>query len=155
MTMEPTRADDLSPQDQREAAVLGYFTLLMKRDLDSFEALWQPDAVQEIPFVPEGFGKFVTSKFDGRDKIMAHYRAAFANRRDHVFVIDAIHRTDDRDCIIVEAHARSLVGETGRVYENSYVCLFRLREGKLALLREYVNPLQFMKAFGGGFDELR
>ncbi len=155
MAMEPTRADEISPRNQNESVVLGYFTLLMKRDLEHFEALWQPDAVQEIPFVPEGFGKFVTSRFEGREEIMAHYRAAFANRRDHVFVIDDIHRTDDPDCIIVEAHARSLVGETGRVYENSYVCLFRLREGKLALLREYVNPLPCMKAFGGGFDGLR
>ena len=155
MTMESARADELSPRNQNESVVLAYFTLLMKRDLENFEALWLPDAVQEIPFMPEGFGKFVTSQFDGREEIMAHYRAAFANRRDHVFVIDDIHRTEDPDCIIVEAHARSLVGETGRVYENSYVCLFRLREGKLALLREYVNPLQFMMAFGGGFDELR
>ena len=155
MIMEAKHADEISPRDSREAAVLGYFTLLMKRDLEGFETLWQPDAVQEIPFVPEGFGEFVTSAFNGRDEIMAHYRAAFANRRDHVFVIDDIHRTDDPDCIIVEAHARSLVGETGRVYENRYVCVFRLREGKLALLREYVNPLQFMKAFGGGFDEFR
>jgi len=149
------RADEIQPRDAEEAAVLSYFTLLMKRDLDGFEALWHDDAVQHIPFLPEGFGKFVTASFTGRAEIMAHYRAAFANRRDHVFWIDEIYRTDKPGCLIVEAHARSLVGETGKVYENSYVCIFRVREGRLELLKEYVNPLAFMKAFQGGFEAQR
>jgi len=75
--------------------------------------------------------------------------------RDHVFWIDETYRTDKPGCLIVEAHARSLVGETGKVYENSYVCIFRVRDGKLAGLKEYVNPLAFMKAFQGGFEAQR
>jgi ketosteroid isomerase-like protein len=149
------RADEIAPASTDQAVVLAYFTLLMKRDLDAFEALWHPDAVQEIPFKPEGFGAFVTDAFTGRDEIMAHYRVAFANRRDHVFWIDEIHTTSKPGCVIVEAHARSLVGETGKVYENSYVCIFQVRDGQLARLKEYVNPLAFMKAFGGGFDAHR
>ena len=149
------RADEITPRDADEALVLSYFTLLMKRDLDGFESLWHDDAVQDIPFLPEGFGKFVTSAFTGKTEIMAHYRPAFANRRDHVFWIDETYRTDQPGCLIVEAHARSLVGETGKVYENRYVCVFQVRAGKLARLREYVNPLAFMKAFQGGFDAQR
>ena len=82
-------------------------------------------------------------------------RAAFPNRRDHVFWIDETYRTDKPGCLIVEAHARSLVGETGKVYENRYVCIFQVRAGKLLGLKEYVNPLAFMKAFQGGFDAQR
>jgi ketosteroid isomerase-like protein len=149
------RADEIQPRDADEAVMLAYFTLLMKRDLDGFEALWHEDAVQDIPFLPEGFGKFVTSALTGRAEIMAHYRAAFANRRDHVFWIDETYGTGKPGCLIVEAHARSLVGETGKVYENSYVCIFEVRAGKLARLKEYVNPLAFMKAFQGGFDAQR
>lgn len=149
------RADEIVAADAGEALVLGYFTTLMRRDLAAFEALWQDDAVQEIPFLPEGFGQFVPDTMAGRAAIMAHYRAAFANRRDHVFWIDAIHHTTAPGTLIVEAHARSLVGETARVYENRYVCIFEVRAGKLARLKEYVNPLAFMKAFGGGFDAHR
>lgn len=155
MTATSPRADEITPKDETERLALSYFTLLMRRELDAFEQLWHPDAVQEIPFKPEGFGKFVTDAFRGRAEIMDHYRAAFANRRDHVFWIDALHRTTDPGTVIVEAHARSLVGETGKVYENSYVCIFRSEGGHLVSLKEYVNPLAFMKAFVGGFDAHR
>ncbi len=149
------RADEVEPGNADEAVVLRYFTLLMQRDMENFAALWHEDAVQDIPFLPEGFGNFVTGAFHGRAAIMDHYRAAFANRREHVFWIDEIHRTARPGCIIIEAHARSLVGETGRIYENSYVCIFQVRGGRLARLKEYVNPLAFMKAFAGGFDAHR
>lgn len=153
--MVTRRADEIVPADADEALVLGYFTTLMRRDLAAFEALWHEDAVQEIPFLPEGFGRFVPGTMEGRAGIMEHYRVAFARRRDHVFWIDAIHRTAAPGILIVEAHARSLVGETAQVYENRYVCIFEARAGKLARLKEYVNPLAFMKAFGGGFDAHR
>jgi ketosteroid isomerase-like protein len=153
MTM--LRADECIPRDADEALVLSYFTTLMQRDLDAFEALWQEDAEQVIPFLPEGFGRFVPDTMSGRDALMAHYRVAFENRREHVFWIDAIHAMREPGSIVVEAHARSLVGETGRVYENRYVCFFEIRNGRLARLKEYVNPLAFMKAFGGGFDAHR
>lgn len=149
------RADELVAADADEALALSYLTTLMRRDLAAFEALWHEDAVQEIPFRPEGFGRFVPATMEGRAGIMAHYRVAFANRRDHVFWIDALHRTTTPGVVIVEAHARSLVGETAQVYENCYVCIFEARGGKLARLKEYVNPLAFMKAFGGGFDAHR
>ncbi|MCV0394877.1 MAG: nuclear transport factor 2 family protein [Rhizobiaceae bacterium] len=150
-----TRADEWTPGDATEAVVLAYFTLLMQRDLDGFEALWHEDAVQEIPFLPEGFGAFVTPCFEGCGAIMAHYRAAFANRRDHVFSISAVHRVAEAETVIVEAQARSLVGETGRIYENRYVCVFELRDGRIERLREYVDPLAFTRAFAGSFDDYR
>jgi uncharacterized protein len=146
------RADDITPRDGTEAAALSYFTLLMRRDLDAFEEIWTRDAVQAIPFPPEGFGAFVTPSFEGRAAIMAHYRAAFANRRDHVFTIAAIHRLPDAETVIVEAAGRSLVGETGRIYENRYVCVFEITDGLISRLREYVDPLAFTRAFAGGFD---
>jgi len=149
------RADEVVAGNEDEAVVLSYFTLLMKRDLDGFAEIWQEDAVQDVPFPPEGFGKFVTSRFAGKQEIMDHYTVAFANRRDHVFWIDEIYRTSKPGHIIVEAHARSIVGETERVYENNYVCVFSIRGGRVARLREYADPLKFMQAFGGGFDSYR
>jgi ketosteroid isomerase-like protein len=144
---------EIAPKDEIEKAAFGYFLHLVNRDLDAFEAIWQEDAIQDIPFPPEGFGKFVTPQFIGREEIMRHYRAAFENRRDHVFWIDEVYRPDDGKTIIIEAHARSVVGETAKVYENSYVCIFTIADGKIERLKEFANPLAFMNAFGGGFDK--
>lgn len=150
-----TRADEIVPGSADEAVALSYFTLLMRRDLEGFADIWHEDAVQDIPFPPEGFGKFVTTKFADKSAIMDHYRVAFANRKDHVFWIDEIYKTDRPGHVIIEARARSVVGETGKVYENNYVCVFVVRGGKLSLLKEYANPLHFMNAFAGGFDDHR
>jgi ketosteroid isomerase-like protein len=146
------RADEFEPGPADEAVALSYFTLLMKRDIEGFAELWHKDAVQDIPFLLEGFGKFVTHAFNGRAEIMEHYLAAFRNQRDHVFWIDEVHCMGKSGCVIVEAHALSVVGEAGKVYENSYVYIFQATGGKLAGLKDYTNPLAFMKAFQGGFD---
>jgi ketosteroid isomerase-like protein len=39
------------------------------------------------------------------------------------------------------------------VYANEYVCVFHIRDGKIAELKEYANPLPVMRAFRGAFDE--
>ena len=142
---------DIQPAEATEAVALSYFRLLVQRDMDALAQIWTEDAVQHVPYRPEGLGDFAPSAFEGRDQIMEHYRTAFKNRRDHVFWIDHIHPTRDPSCIIIEAHARSIVGETGAVYENRYVCVFVIRVGRIAELREYANPLPAMHVFGAAF----
>lgn len=142
---------EIEPGSPQEAVALSYFRLLVQRDMAALERIWHEHAVQRIPFPPEGLGGFAPTLFDGREAIMDHYRAAFANRRDHVFWIDHVHAARDPGIVIVEAHARSILGETGAVYENVYVCVFVIRDGKIAELREYANPLPAMKVFGPVF----
>jgi ketosteroid isomerase-like protein len=144
---------EIEPEDADEAVALSYFSLLVRRDMIALERIWHEDAVQHIPFPPEGLGDFAPTSFVGREAIMDHYRAAFVNRRDHVFWIDHVHRTRDAGTIIVEAHARSILGETGAVYENNYVCVFTIRDGRITELREYANPLPAMRVFSPVFAQ--
>jgi ketosteroid isomerase-like protein len=146
---------EIQPSSATERIALSYFTLLVRRDMDHFGEIWTDDAVQQVPFTPEGLGEVVPTAFKGRDAIVSHYRTVTKNRREHVFWIDQIHPTSDSNCIIIEAHARSIIGETNAVYENSYVCVFHLRGGKIAVLKEYANPLPVMRAFRGAFEKAR
>jgi ketosteroid isomerase-like protein len=123
----------------------------VRKDLGAFADIWTEDAVQFVPFTPEGLGAVVPSSFVGRAAIVDHYRIVIKNRRDHAFWIDRIHHTQDPEVVIIEAHARSVIGETGAVYENQYVCVFQIRDGRIAELREYANPLPVMRAFSGAF----
>ena len=142
---------EIQPVNETEAAALKYFQYLVTRDMDRFETIWTEDAVQRVPFTPEGLGAVVRSAFEGRRTIVDHYRLVTANRREHVFWIDRTHYTQDPNCVIFEAHARSIIGETGAVYENRYICVFHIRDGKIAELKEYADPLPVMKTFGGAF----
>ncbi len=140
------RADQVVPRTANEAVVLSYFVHLMNRDLDAFAGIWAEDAVQEIAFPPElpGF----EARWAGRDRILAYYDKAIPDRRNHVFMIEAIHPMADPDTFFVEATASSDVVSTGRTYRQRYAILFRLRDGRIVLDREYINPLNFMRTFG-------
>jgi ketosteroid isomerase-like protein len=144
---------EVQPTNAMEATALSYFRLLASRDMDGFAEIWTEDAIQHVPFTPEGLGSVVPAAFVGKQAIVGHYRVVTKNRREHVFWIDQIHNTMDSQCVIVEAHARSIIGETNAVYENAYVCVFRIRGGKIAVLKEYANPLPVMRAFRGAFED--
>lgn len=141
-----TPAEQVVPRNDNERTVLAFYTTLMRKDMQAFADLWADDAVQEIPFAPEieGFEPVWKTK----EKILAYYNKAIPGRREHQFWIHVLHQTADPDCLIVEASAHSIVAATGKVYDQRYVFIFRLRDGKIVLNREHVNPLAFMKAFG-------
>ena len=140
------RADEIVPRNDNERTVLGFYTTLMAKALDAFADLWAGDAVQEIPFAPELDG--FEPVWRGKERILSYYNKAMPGRRDHVFWIHDVHQTTDPDCIIVEASAHSIVIANGRSYDQRYVFIFKLRDGKIVLNREHVNPIAFMRAFG-------
>lgn len=144
--MNKVRADEIEPRTEIEALGLGYFVKMMQRDIDGFAALWHEDAVINIPFRPEGLGMAIPDALVGKATIVEQYAKQMKNRRDHVFWISAMHLTTDPNCVIAEASARSIVGETGGVYENAYVMVFRAKDGLLIDLNEYVNPIKVANA---------
>ncbi|MGV6871925.1 nuclear transport factor 2 family protein [Pseudochelatococcus sp. B33] len=101
--------------------------------------------MQEHPWRFEG----LTAALVGRDEIVDDYRRMFAGREDMVFTIKEIHRTADPDCIIVEFNGRSRVTETGGIYDQNYIAVFRLRDGKIWLNKFHFNPLVTKRAFDG------
>ena len=147
-----TLVDEVEARDDREAVVLGYFRYMKRKDWERFGELWDESAVQNAVFLPDGLESFVPDRFEARETLMTHYKRGLANRREHEFWIDWLHRTEDPNCFIVECRAHSVVGENDRVYENQYVFIFTLRDGKIARLTEYANPLPIMRAFTGVFE---
>jgi ketosteroid isomerase-like protein len=142
-----TRADLITPSDANERTVLGFYTNLMKKDLDAFADLWADDAVQDMPFA-DGVA-VLEPAWHGKEKLLSYYRKSIPTRKHHVFEIDKLHRSIDPDTLIVEAAASSVLGDTGRPYNQKYVFIFKLRDGKIVLNREHFNPLIWQAAFAG------
>jgi ketosteroid isomerase-like protein len=145
-------ASEIKRANTTEEVALSYFKLLVNRDMEGFEKTWTEDALQRVLFTPEGLRTVVPSAFVGRQTIVDHYRTVTKNWREHSFWIDHIHHAHDEDCVILEAHTRSVIGETGAVYENMYVCVFHVRDREIAELKEHANPLPVMRAFAGAFE---
>jgi uncharacterized protein len=141
------RADEMTGRNENEKTVLGFYQTLMKRDLAAFADLWADDAVQDMPFAAGVEG--LEPSWRGKQTILSHYNRSIPGRRDHVFHIDRLHQTKDPNIIIVEARGKSTISENGRVYDQRYVFIFHLRDGKIVLNREHFNPIVFQKAFDG------
>jgi ketosteroid isomerase-like protein len=52
----------------------------------------------------------------------------------------------DGDTALVEYASRGEVSRNDYIYENRYVGLFRFKDGKIAFMREYFNPIPYGKA---------
>ncbi|MEL6381674.1 MAG: nuclear transport factor 2 family protein [Cyanobacteria bacterium J06626_18] len=132
-------------QQQTEQTVRDFLTSLETKDMEAFAAVWAENAVQDMPFSPEGFPKRV----EGRDNLIQHYAAwpeisGSANFTDELVFYPMV------DPTLVFAEWRGVVDiiPTGRRYEQRYGGLFRVVDGQIQLFREYYDPIVFSAAFG-------
>lgn len=119
----------------------------LMRDADALAELVAEDGVFEAPLVPAGH--VFPTRLAGREAIragMAAYYQRSAGARGPVTEcpVDAaksgyvLHHTADPDVFIAEID--TVVDVAGQTVTLSLVQIFRLREGKIALLRDYFAP---------------
>lgn len=108
--------------------------LLLNQDTEGFVDLFAPGGVIEIPFA----GPDLPARLDGQQAIRDFSRriAASALRIDDLDTV-AVHHTDDPE---VELVARATVTTTGRALTARSIQVFRIRDGKILLFRDYANP---------------
>jgi ketosteroid isomerase-like protein len=114
------------------------------RNADALAELFTPDGVFEAPLVPPGHA--LPRRMEGRTEIrdgMAVYHQRFpvtdrtVNPGDSRYVL---HVTADPDVFIAEIDT-AFDGPEGTT-TMSLVQIFRIRDGKIALLRDYFAPEQ-------------
>jgi len=116
-----------------------YLAATMSRDAAAVAALFTPDGVFEAPLLP--FGMVFPRRLDGQDEIRAglaeyYLRSSHDDRKVNLEETRyALHETADSDVGIVEVDTVFESGET-----ISLVQIFRLRDGKIAMLRDYFAP---------------
>jgi limonene-1,2-epoxide hydrolase len=111
----------------------------MTRNPDALAELFTPDGVYEAPFVPEG--RAFPRRLVGRAEIRAGIAAYYAQSTDTGGTVNieqsryVLHATADPDVFIAEIDT-VLDGADGPT-TMSLVQIFRVSEGKIALLRDY------------------
>jgi len=56
------------------------------------------------------------------------------------------------DCVVVECHGK-VTTKTGRPYNNKYCFVFRMEDGKVKEVTEYMDTHLVVTTFGGGATE--
>lgn len=147
---EAARADEAREEEtvseRNRAVVEEFFASLEAMDVPRFLAVWTEDGVQEMPFSPPGFPR----RLEGREAIANQYRSLPESYRGMRF---------PREILAMEDPARFVVRYTGSIelkaggrYDNSYVGLFTLRDGKVVEFVEYFDPIILRDAFGEGLQ---
>ncbi len=140
-----------APYVQRQRtrqAVLDFLTGLEEKDMAKVNDVWADEAVQEMPYVPEGF----PTRVEGRSALIELYAGWPDNAENPSFTDHLLfHPMQDPASVFVEYRGRVDIVPTGREYRQTYGGLFRVDDaGKITLFREYYDPRPFAYAFGLG-----
>jgi len=123
-----------------------FFAALSSLRPDDWIALWHEDGVFDQPFPPEpGY----PARLEGVEAIHNHVRSIDQVFGELTFHDLVVHATDDPQLFVATLRSEGSVVATGHRYENEYVTLLRLRDGKVVQYREFFNPLKVLEAFGG------
>lgn len=114
----------------------------IRRDPDAHAAQFTDDGVYEAPLIPEDHP--LPRRLDGREAIRAgiggyHQHPAYQVTVDMARSGYVLHDTADPDVFIVELDT-VLVGPEGQATTMSLVQIFRVRDGRIASLRDYFAP---------------
>lgn len=134
-------------RQQTMQAVRTFLAALEEKDMDKFASVWAKDAVQDMPYSPEGHPKRVS----GKEELIELYSGWPENAGQADFTSQLVfYPMQDPETIFVEFKGDVEVIPTGRQYKQTYGGLFHVVDGKIKLFREYYDPAPFAWAFGLG-----
>jgi hypothetical protein len=111
--------------------------LILGQDADGFVDLFAPDGVIELPFA----GPDMPGRLEGQTAIREFSRRTAAAPM-HIDSLEetAIYQTDDPEVVVVELAVKVTMTSTGRSSNGTSIQVFRIRDGKIVLFRDYFNP---------------
>lgn len=112
--------------------------VLLARDMEAFADLFAVDGVIEMPFAAGG----APARLDGREAIR---QFSIRPEGSRVEIIDLrvrdVHRTTDPEVVIVELTSVGRVATTGEPFEVPCIQVFRIRDGRILMFRDYTGPV--------------
>lgn len=132
-------------RQQTKQIVRTFLESLETKDMDAFASVWAEDAVQDMPYSPDGHPKRVV----GKDALLALYSGWPENSGEADFTSELVFYTmQDPRTVFVEYKGTVEVLPTDRIYKQVYGGLFHVVDNKIQLFREYYDPAPFAWAFG-------
>jgi uncharacterized protein (TIGR02246 family) len=112
--------------------------LLLSGDVDGFADLFTPDAVLEFAFHgPTG----TPVRIEGRDAIRAYSRQIMTSPlRLEDFEVTELYQTQDPEVVIAEMRSTATLTTTGRSFTVTSIQILRIRDGHIALYRDFADP---------------
>jgi ketosteroid isomerase-like protein len=117
------------------------FAALGAADVDALDELYTHDYVLELPYAkPE------PQRVESLAAVKTYLAAAFETVR-FTLVIDEVHELAGGHGVIAEYSSEGAVVATGIRYANTYIGLWRMRDGRISATREFYDPVVAAEAF--------
>jgi hypothetical protein len=112
--------------------------LMLLGDADGFADLFAPDAVIEFSFHgPPG----TPVRLEGREAIREYSRQVMASPlRLEEYEVAELYQAQDPEVVIAEMRAKATVTTTGRSISATSIQVLRIRDGHIALFRDFADP---------------
>lgn len=111
----------------------------------SFSDMCAEDVEFEAPYAPGGAKRIL-----GREEVASYMPVVPEFFSIDELVETAQYRCTDPEVVILEFHAKNGVGvKTGLPYDQKYINVIRVRNGKIIQYRDYWNPSVVLEAAGG------
>lgn len=110
---------------------------------DDLPSLFTDDIVFEFPFAPEG----LPCRLEGRDALAGHLAKLGPLLSLGEIELHAVYPSGDT--VIAEFSCKGRGMQTGLLYDQIYISVITLRDGRIARYRDYWNPLIVLSALGG------
>ena len=127
-----------------EAVIEEFLDALEAMNIERFLNGWHENGMQIMPYAPEEY----SPRLEGKEAIRHQYDTLFTKYTSMRIPDRVFHFTNDPNRVWVEFRVEIKIKATGKSYNNTYVCLFTLRDGKIFEYKEYFNPIIFLKVFG-------
>ncbi len=111
---------------------------------DTFLDMFADDGILECPFAPQG----ALRRLAGKQAIAAYYRRLTAVQGSDGMVLTASYAAEDRTCALLEYDGIVRNQRDGGIYRQRYLAVVTISDGRVALFREYWNPLPLVASFG-------
>jgi uncharacterized protein len=121
---------------------------LIAKDMSGWVDMWTEDGTMEFPFAPSTHSKL------GSKKAIAAYMKAFPQKVEiSRFPYVRFHHSASGDTLVVEFSCEGRSLESGRAYNQSYVGVMNIRDGKISAYKDYFNPVVVLQSMGEGAFE--
>ncbi|MGO8860641.1 MAG: nuclear transport factor 2 family protein [Acidimicrobiales bacterium] len=124
----------MASRDDNLAAIQRYFAGVTAANADQMLEPWTDDLVYEERFSDP------PRRIEGKEATRAYFSKAGAVFR-MTLELTAVHECLDPDKLVLEYTSQGHVVTTGKPYENSYIGVYRFRDGRIWQVREFHNPL--------------
>jgi ketosteroid isomerase-like protein len=121
------------------------YAALGKGDIPSVLNLLTDDVEWDMPFPKEivPFG----GKWQGREEVKKFFAVMHDNAEVQQFALQDYIAQNDK--VVVIGHNKVLAKPVGRAYENDFVAVWTVENGKVKQMRDFMDTAQAVAAFRG------